>query len=589
MSPFLIELEGEAKMNEFIGEIAKKHGKNSIVDQWNLLVSDQQLKIGFVGMFSAGKTSLINSLLNIHLPVNPAPTTKSICIIESSKELSGTSYFRETGMERLPISFNEFQDLLNGREFGVAVTRIPCRNEMPQGLVYIDTPGVDNFSAKESDLTYRYLSLLDAAVVCIDINEGTIRQSLLDFISEPELFALSSRMFFVLTHSDLKAQNSIRSIEDEVFQKIVKYSSSNHFNTTNLKERIISVNATDHDSSMKVVELIRNFILSCQQGILEERFTKEEKNIARQLSSLLQEDVDNLKCDTSELNGRRNHLQEEIRQIEEEIDKHYSKLGIIREKLSDQIKNILLNHELDVTTADSPEKMQTVFQQINREIAEAAKVLMDSLNIQIALPVDGGGIGSELVLKLQRINNIRDLTVTAATAALTAWICPGGTAALNAAEGAAGAAAQTAGKAANAAGKAADAAGKAANAAGKAANAAGKAAGSSTFKNIMCGIGKIIHDINPLEMIGDWVSAELKHNTYSSMVGVKAIQISDNMIDMLEGPYEQTIIIPLRNQYKERSASLDALLAERKNDVHDFVEKRNDLLSAIDQLNVFAN
>ena len=32
MSPFLIELEGEAKMNEFIGEIAKKHGKNSIVD-----------------------------------------------------------------------------------------------------------------------------------------------------------------------------------------------------------------------------------------------------------------------------------------------------------------------------------------------------------------------------------------------------------------------------------------------------------------------------------------------------------------------------------------------------------------------------
>ena len=105
----------------------------------------------------------------------------------------------------------------------------------------------------------------------------------------------------------------------------------------------------------------------------------------------------------------------------------------------------------------------------------------------------------------------------------------------------------------------------------------------------MCGIGKIIHDINPLEMIGDWVSAELKHNTYSSMVGVKAIQISDNMIDMLEGPYEQTIIIPLRNQYKERSASLDALLAERKNDVHDFVEKRNDLLSAIDQLNVFAN
>ena len=562
-------------MNEFIREIAQKFGKNSIVDQWNRLSAVRQLKIGFVGMFSAGKTSLINSLLNTHLPVAPAPTTKSICIIESSEELKENAYFREVGMERLPISFNDFQNMLNGNEFGVAVTRMACREELPLGLVYIDTPGVDNFSARESELTYRYLSLLDAAIVCIDINEGTIRQSLLDFISEPELFALSSRMFFVLTHSDQKTQNSIRSIEEEVFQKIMKYSSSNHFNTENLKERIISVNATDHDSSMKVVELIRTFILSRQQGILGERVMKEEKNIARQLSALLQEEADNLKCDMPELNDRKNRLMEEIQQIEDEIDKHHSKLEILREKLSDQIKNILLNHELDVTTADSPTKMQAVFQQINLEIGETAKALVDSLNIQMALPVSGGSMCSELILKLQRINNIKDLTVTAATAALTAWICPGGTAALNAAEGAAGAAARTAGKAANAA--------------GKAAKTVTKASGSSTFKNIMCGIGKIIHDINPLEMIGDWVSAELKHNTYISMVNVKTVQISDNMIDMLEEPYEQTVIVPLRNQYTERSASLDALLAERKSGIRDFAEKRNGILSAIDQLNIFAD
>ena len=105
----------------------------------------------------------------------------------------------------------------------------------------------------------------------------------------------------------------------------------------------------------------------------------------------------------------------------------------------------------------------------------------------------------------------------------------------------------------------------------------------------MCGIGKIIHDINPLEMIGDWVSAELKHNTYISMVNVKTVQISDNMIDMLEEPYEQTVIVPLRNQYTERSASLDALLAERKSGIRDFAEKRNGILSAIDQLNIFAD
>lgn len=556
-------------MNEVIKEIAQKYGKDSIVNQWNRLVSNQQLKIGFIGMFSAGKTSLINSLLNIHLPVNPAPTTKSICVIESSGELMETAYFRESGMERLPILFNDFQNILNGNEFGVAIMRIPCQGEMPPGLVYIDTPGIDNFSARESELTYRYLSLLDAAIVCIDINEGTIRQSLLDFISEPELFALSSRMFFVLTHSDLKMSNSVKNIEEEVFQKIMKYSVLNHFDTANLKERIIAVNATDHNSSMKVMELIRTIVLSHKQDVLRERRMKEEKNIASQLSALLQEDVENLKCNMPELNTKKKCLQDEIRQIDLEIDNHHSKLNSLREKLSEQIKHTLLNHEFDVTKAGSPEKMQAVVQQINQEIADAAKVLFDSLNVQIVLPACGGNMWSnELFLELRRINYTKDLAVTVATAALTAYICPGSTAVMNAAEGTAGAVAQTA---------------------GKAASTAGKAAGTSTFKNIMYGIGKIIHDTNPIQMIGDWVSEELKHNTYTSTACVKAIQISDNIIDMLEEPYEQSVIIPLRNQYAERSAALDALLDEKEKGIRDFVGKRNDLLSAIDQLNVFVN
>lgn len=576
-------------MNEQIKAIAQKYGKNSIVEQWDRLASNQQLKIGFVGMFSAGKTSLINALLNTHLPVDPSPTTKSICIIESSEELTENAYFRESGMERLPISFHDFQNILNGNEFGVAVTCIPCRDEMPRGLVYIDTPGVDNFSAKESELTYRYLSLLDAAIVCIDINEGTVRQSLLDFISEPELFALSSRMFFVLTHSDLKMLDSIKNIEEEVFQKIMKYSASNHFNTKNLRERIISVNATDHDSSIKVVELIRTFILSRHQNIIRERCMRDEKNIAGQLSALLQEDVENLKCEMPELNDKKKRLQEEVLQIESEIRKHGSQLDAFREKLSAQIKTILQNHELDVTTAGTPAEMQATFRQINQEISAAAQGLMDSLKIQFALPTGAGSMCSELLLKMQRIDHTRDLTVTATTAALTAWICPGGSAAANAAEAAAGAATQAAGKAAQTAGKAAQAAERTAQAAGKVAETAGKAASSSTFKNIMAGIGKFIHDINPLEMLGDWAASELKHNTYASMVGVKANQIANNMIDMLEEPYEQTIILPLRNQYRERSASLDAVLDEREKGVRDFVDKRNDLLSAIDRLNVLAN
>ena len=63
--------------NNFIYSTAEKYQKTTILERLKALEADQQLKIGFVGMFSAGKTSLINALLDIHLPVNPNRSKKS--------------------------------------------------------------------------------------------------------------------------------------------------------------------------------------------------------------------------------------------------------------------------------------------------------------------------------------------------------------------------------------------------------------------------------------------------------------------------------------------------------------------------------
>lgn len=563
--------------NNFIYSTAEKYQKTTILERLKALEADQQLKIGFVGMFSAGKTSLINALLNTHLPVNPNPTTKSICVIESDDNLEKNEYFLEIDGERKNVSFMDFTKIVSGKQTGVAIIRMPSQNEIPSGIIYVDTPGVDNYASEETDLTYRYLALLDAAVVCININEGTVRQSLLDFISVPELSSLSDRMFFVLTHSDTKTEDGIVAIKENVFQQLLKFGNENHkFSINSLKERIIAVNANEYDSAINVVNLIKLYILGNKNSIYEDRLQKQFKSVAKELATILGYDLENITYDIPDLEAKQNQVEKDIQNIEEELEKREKEFDRLKTDLYDMILSILKSHELEVTSAPSKEVMQQIFNNINQEIADSAQAKIRLISDKINVPI-ADGLGGDLLASLGRVDFTRNLAVTVTTSLLTAWIAPGAGAA-NLAEGAVGAAAQTAGK--NTATTVAKEFAK--NVVG---NVAKNNKEPGTFGKIFRGIGQFIHDINPLEMVGDWVASEVKHNTYSSTIKTKAYQISDNIVYSLKDIFEDEIIRPLKNCYVEKSESLKQVINEKEKGFLDITNKRKELENIINKLN----
>lgn len=550
--------------NNFIYSTAEKYQKTTILERLKALEADQQLKIGFVGMFSAGKTSLINALLDIHLPVNPNPTTKSICVIESDDNLENYEYFLEVNGDRIKSSFNEFEDVVAGRNTGVAVIRVPTEDEIPSGIIYVDTPGFDNYSSAETDLTYRYLALLDAAIVCIDINEGTVKKSLLDFISVPELFALSSRMFFVLTHADTKNQDGINSIREEVYKQIINFAEKTKFNIDNLKERIIAVNANNHDSSIQVVDVIHNYILKKRENIYKERIQNKEKELAKELATMLQDDLDNLKFNLPELSEKKNLITSELNNLEDELRRKNTQLDRLRDDLADNIYSILQSHELDITKAPDEETLRDTLISIQQEISTMAQNRVKSINDNLVVSL-GEGLGTEIVNQIKRIDFFKNLSVTIVTSIATAFIAPGAGAAANVAEGTAGAVAQTAGKSA-------------------AKNTVGKAAEVGLFGKVFRGIGQIIHAVNPLEYVGDFIASELKSSNYSSLIKGKAVQMADHIVFSLEEIFHNEVIRPIENRYREQSETLSKLKAERDKGIKDFSQKREELKMVIDKL-----
>ena len=275
-------------MNNKIIEIASKYNKNHIKARLNDVYANAQLKIGFVGMFSAGKTTLINSLLGTHLPVDINPTTKSICIIEATEGIEAYEYYLEENGIRKESSFPDFEAMVSGGSTGVAVVKVPANEIIPNGVIFVDTPGVDNYSADETILAKQYLAFLDAAVVCIDIADGTLKQEVKDFISSPSLAALSERMIFALTHADKKLNENAETVKKEVLSQLRKMSGESHFSIDKIEERIVTVNGKNPESAQSVIKLIRDKILVQRKEIVADRICREEKTIAVELKSLLE-------------------------------------------------------------------------------------------------------------------------------------------------------------------------------------------------------------------------------------------------------------------------------------------------------------
>ena len=70
------------ELKDRLDDIIDRYKLSDYRAQLDKNIEGEGIKIGFLGAFSSGKTSLLNSIFSgLNLPVDIAPTTKSICFI----------------------------------------------------------------------------------------------------------------------------------------------------------------------------------------------------------------------------------------------------------------------------------------------------------------------------------------------------------------------------------------------------------------------------------------------------------------------------------------------------------------------------
>ena len=564
---------------KFIEDVIAKYDLASIADTMKDVLDCPSAKIGFIGPFSSGKTSIVNALLGTTLPVDIKPTTKAICIIEPIAGLESPRYFRDTNGLRESVDFMTVCDIINGESDGDAVVQIQPGNILHEGMVFVDTPGIDSMGAEEASLTYAYLSMMDAAVVCIPVDDGTVKKSVVDFICSPMLKPFASRLVFLLTKCDLKSPDAVNGIRDEIVRQLENLCAEGRLpiKKDEMAQKVISV-ARENISTEFVAFMNAHFFKNLDK-IVAEREEKELRRISAEIASILSERAGALAFDSNQYEKAIEEANATLVAIEDEESQKRQALFELTDRLQSLLFDVMMSCKGEITSAPDANARRL---SIGRMVEMIRNEVTSFCQLHVKSFVPGAGIVSAIDDRLNNalgnIDRVRDLSVTAVTAIATGWICPATGLAANAGEAAAGAIGQQAAKA-----------GAKAAVASAARTVASEAAKQpSFFAKTLGGLATIIKEINPLETIGDFVAEKCKSSSFDDMARASSRSIADRVIADMAEPYKHEVILPLKRRMEEVRRGLDKQRQLRHEDAEKIRAIHTEMLAEGEELRAYA-
>lgn len=159
------------------------------------------LILPLVGEFSSGKTTLLNSLMDSKgLETATQPTTATIYEIFFGSNKCYAKVINENNQHILVENIANLKntDLANAKLVQVYDTS----DKVPNGIVFVDTPGLSSTDIKHRQNLVNFLPQADAMLLVVDINQQ-LTNSTIQFI---KTMSLSKRpIYLILTKSDTKS------------------------------------------------------------------------------------------------------------------------------------------------------------------------------------------------------------------------------------------------------------------------------------------------------------------------------------------------------------------------------------------------
>lgn len=171
-----------------------------------------ELILPLVGEFSAGKTTLINSLTDAkQLETATKPTTATIFEIHFGSDNCYAEVYDEQGGK---VRVDDISSLKNEKLGDSLVVNVfDTSTLIPSNIVLVDTPGLSSEDPRHRQTLIDFLPNADGILLVVDVNQQ-ITRSLTDFIN---MMNMAQRpVFLVLTKCDTKAATELESAKQYI-------------------------------------------------------------------------------------------------------------------------------------------------------------------------------------------------------------------------------------------------------------------------------------------------------------------------------------------------------------------------------------
>lgn len=296
VSPLLIgeaQAELKAKSKEFMDEV-----QNS-----------QYIKVPLVGVFSAGKSSLLNVFTQKPgmLPVDTMPETAVAYELYYAQSECVELYRNGSKIDSKPLAEIKQLDTKPGDIAKVYCTSEPIRVLQEKGIILVDMPGIGSGIERHDSAIFNYINSGTAFVLIVDAEQGSLRGSTLAFMHELSQYNMHPAV--LVSKIDKKPESDVKDIMEYIQYQMTRLGNKNPFIGT-----VCSVNNNLEGFNKYLDSLDPDAIVA--------------EKLGKKLKSIINSVIDQIKIRIDLRSKDFENVDEKIKKIDEEISNVKAELPI---------------------------------------------------------------------------------------------------------------------------------------------------------------------------------------------------------------------------------------------------------------------
>jgi GTP-binding protein EngB required for normal cell division len=380
-------------IKEILELISELHLPKSFAENFSELHDDiqsRELIVPVIGHFSAGKSAMLNSLMNSAvLPVGISPETSLATELRYAPTKKVTAYAADDGTPR-SFSLAEFSTIVSRPSEWLYLTlELPYKSLQDlEPMILVDMPGFNSPVEQHSKAINLYLERGAFYIVLISADAGTVDRSI---ILQLELIRSMGRNFAVfISKSDLKTAAEIEKIKKHVEGVLRK-----EFDTAYRVVAISDKNVAEITQALRSVDPDELFRTIYQEN-LDEKINSLICSVRTEVSSLMN--------DTVNLTRAMREIQSSLQEFESKTE---DEIRCMRNKYSGNMVNDIVNRIGSVLSMSADEIASLIISGDEKGAQQRINSLVQSeiiIQLQQKFGTISVNIASDLATSLKSLN-----------------------------------------------------------------------------------------------------------------------------------------------------------------------------------------